>query len=130
MEPANLKSNSPDDDLEAWLHAHAAGPTLPDDGFSRRVLAALPSLSPRPASSSLRWGLCLAGALAGGAMAFLSARQNPGAPQNLPDLLQSLIAASVSLSDPSVGSALAVTVVSLAFVYWREIRAKLIRARL
>ncbi len=28
--------------LEAWLRANAAQPPLPDDGFSQRVLAALP----------------------------------------------------------------------------------------
>ena len=49
MEPANL--NSPPDDarLEAWLREDAGAP-LPDDGFSARVVAALP---PRPRATSV-----------------------------------------------------------------------------
>jgi hypothetical protein len=51
MEPIDL--NSPDHALEAILRKNAAAP-LPDDGFSARVLAALP---PRKKSSTgAYWG--------------------------------------------------------------------------
>ena len=43
MEPADLNSPSPDDArLDAWLRDSSALPPLPDNGFSRRVVAALP----------------------------------------------------------------------------------------
>ena len=50
MEPHDLKSTPPDDAaLETWLRANAALPPLPDHGFSRQVLAALPPPTRRAA---------------------------------------------------------------------------------
>lgn len=65
MEPDDLNSLSPDDaKLEAWLRANASLPRLPDDGFSCRVLAALPPVS-RKARVSERRRVVLCGAAVG-----------------------------------------------------------------
>lgn len=67
MEPANLTPTPEDEQLETLLRR--VEPPLPDDGFSVRVLAALPPVE--PASSGIgAWlnvqtALVLAGALAG-----------------------------------------------------------------
>ena len=43
MEPTDLNPKSSDDEqIDSWLRASSAVPPLPDDGFSARVLAALP----------------------------------------------------------------------------------------
>jgi len=68
MESANLTPLPPDrDPVDAWLSVKAPIAPLPDDGFSVRVLAALPP------PNALLWRrpvLCLAGALAGLAFAW------------------------------------------------------------
>ena len=128
MEPANLRANSSDDEqLEAWLRAQSAVPPLRDDGFSQRVLTALPpatASAPAQGRSALRAWLCLAAALAGGVMVFSSRSESSGVAEKFAALLPSLQGAATSFSDPSVGVALIVTVASLAFVYWREIARK------
>lgn len=67
MEPSDLNSTSSDD---VRLHhlLREACPELPDDGFSLRVLAALPARrrTPRPSARLVAIGL---GALLGGAFA-------------------------------------------------------------
>jgi hypothetical protein len=69
MEPAKLTpSPCPPDAVETWLRAHAAPAPLADDGFSARVLAALP-----PPWTTFSWRrplLCTAGALSGLAVAW------------------------------------------------------------
>ena len=65
MESPDLnRSFSGDADLEAWLRRGT--PALPDDGFSTRVMAALPP----PRRSSLRPLLCTAAGMLGLAIAF------------------------------------------------------------
>ena len=69
MEPANLNPSPPPPDdapLETWLRSSAARPPLPDDGFTARVLGALPP-APAPAANRRR-ALVLAGTLAGAAV--------------------------------------------------------------
>ena len=70
MEPANLNpDSSPEADLETRLRAAIAGPALSDDGFSGRVLAALPEPKSRRPE---QWIIPAAGALAG--LIFVLAR--------------------------------------------------------
>ncbi|MBI2518495.1 MAG: hypothetical protein HYV95_16570 [Opitutae bacterium] len=115
MEPDDLKSAPPDDPaLDAWLRANASLPPLPDDGFSQRVLTALPS-APR---SARRLWLCAAGALAGTGVASFKLLQAGG----LPALAQSLHAAAGQLATPTVGLALGVSLISLAYVFWSDLR--------
>lgn len=91
MEPNDLKSTPPDDaQLEAWLRAGAMLPPLPDDGFSRRVVAALPPPSPR---FPPRVWVCGAGALLGvGVMVIAAVTSPPATAFNpaVPDLLEAL----------------------------------------
>ena len=69
MEPANLTPLPPDrDPLEAWLSAKAPVAPLPDEGFTARVLAALP-----PPQGSFPWHRLLlytTGTLSGLAVAW------------------------------------------------------------
>ena len=126
MEPSDLKSSSPDDaQLEAWLRSRSAVPPVADEGFSARVLAALPPPAPRRVSSSLRGWLCLAGALIGAGVAWQSGWRHPDAAWEFADLLPNLQAVISPLSDPNVLLAVVVAGMSLAFVYWRELRTKL-----
>jgi hypothetical protein len=67
MEPTNLKPPSPpDDQIEAWLRTSSQLPPLPDDGFSARVVAALPARR-----QNRRAWLCVAGAVVGVVIAAL-----------------------------------------------------------
>ena len=71
MEPNDLNSLPPDEaQLDAWLRASTTQPPLPDDGFSQRVLSALPPPA-RPDSVRRLW-FCVAGALIGGGVAIVS----------------------------------------------------------
>ena len=117
MEPNRL--NSPDSDdpqLDAWLRANTPLPPLADDGFSRRVLAALPAREPR--RSPLRLAACVVGAVAGTALVLLQA----GSPADLP-AADSLFVRLVDLvANPAVGLAVGTTLASLGYVYWSELR--------
>lgn len=122
MEPNDLKSPTPPDDahLEAWLRTHAALPALPDDGFSPRVLTALPAPA-RHSRVSPRLLAILLGAAAGVALAafkFLAAAPLEFSP--LP-IGSEATAALAQLVDPKLLMAVAVTVVTLAFVFWRDV---------
>ncbi len=55
MEPANLNSPTPDDEKLAQFLRSTEGEQLPDDGFSARVLAALPPPRPAPLFSTREW---------------------------------------------------------------------------
>jgi hypothetical protein len=76
MEPNDLKSPAPDDALEAWLRTSSSLPPLPDDGFSRRVLAALP---PPASRLSRRTWFCAGGALIGAVITVIGAATTPTA---------------------------------------------------
>ena len=63
MEPTNLTPLPSDrDPLEAWLSAKAPVAPLPDEGFTARVLAALPE--PDVTLNLLAWELTVAAAVA------------------------------------------------------------------
>ncbi|MFO1451412.1 MAG: hypothetical protein U1F61_24845 [Opitutaceae bacterium] len=121
MEPADLKSPSPDDaSFEAWYRAHATRPPVPNHGFTGRVLAALPP--PRKSVSSQRGRFCLAGALLGGAVAWsgglLEALGNPGI-----EVEQAGVWSPAA--SPGLGLALGLVVVSLLYVYRDFLRRRI-----
>lgn len=130
MEPTDLNSPRPGDaDLEAWLREHAAQPALPDDGFTPKVLSALPmvvrSAARRHAAQRRLW-FCLVGALAGLATGLLSSQDGPTAAATpdasaLPSLL---VAATGQLTTPAMALAAVVTAVSLLVVYWQELQPR------
>lgn len=121
MEPADLKSPSPDEaSFEAWYRAHAARPPVPNQGFTVRVLAALPP--PRKQASSQRGRFCLAGALLGGAIAWagglLEALGRPG-------LEVEQAGAWSPAASPGLGLALGLVVVSLLYVHRDLLRRRI-----
>lgn len=122
MEPNDLKPNPPPDDahLDGWLRANAALPPLPDDGFSRRVLTALPA----PARRSARLVVIALGAVVG--IGFAAIKFATGAPVEfyLPAVGPEFADTLVQLTDPRLHTALGVTVVTLAFVFWRDLRRR------
>src|SRR5215216_2846305 len=102
MEPTDLNSKSPDDaQIDASLRAGSAVSPLPDDGFSARVLAALPPARTR-LNSSLRAWLCAAGALIGGIVAASSSGTGPDASEQFASMIASVRTSLAPLADPSV----------------------------
>ena len=124
MEPIDLNSPAPDTEairLAALLRDAAA--QLPDDGFSARVLAALPP----PAAAPAR-GRRLAAALGATAgCVFVAWRglawSDVGAA--LARLALAVDHVAPALSPPQIFAALWVTAVSLIFAFWSELRRKL-----
>jgi hypothetical protein len=116
MEPANLTPLPPErDPLEAWLSAKASVAPLPDEGFTARVLAALP-----PPQSSFSWGRLLlyaTGALSGLAVAWW--RGGGGlSPAPISSWWSTVVAQTVSLlADPWWSLALAGAIVAAAVVF-------------
>jgi hypothetical protein len=125
MEPADLKPTPPDDGpIEAWLKAHATLAPLPDDGFSARVLAALPPPA-TPRKSRRRFALCLAGALAGFGWAWVKGVDTTGFSAGVDRLDQNIIALVIQLLDPRLGLALVITGFSLLAAHERLVRRRL-----
>ena len=121
MEPNDLKPTPPDDaQLEAWLRASAAQPSLPDDGFTQRVLTALPPPARQP--SARRMWFCTGGALVGIIVAALGALRSGSRPGNLPALGDTIIAVLTQLSVPAFGLALGITLLSLLFAFRDRLR--------
>jgi hypothetical protein len=121
MESNDLKSPAPDDaELEAWLRASAAPPPLPDEGFTLRVLTALPP--PAREQSAQRGWFCVGGALLGLAVAALGVLRTGGRPADLPALDDSILAALAQLSVPAFGLALGITLGSLWFAFSDRLR--------
>jgi hypothetical protein len=117
MEPADLNSSPERDDarLEAWLRQPTA--PLPDDGFSQRVLAALPPSAPAtvsvfvPAPARLNWrrlAVCTTGAIIGGIVAY-----SGKASFVLPSA--ALDSTVTALGDPTTLAALAITVAAVLY---------------
>ena len=119
MEPTNLTPLPSDrDPLEAWLSAKAPVAPLPDEGFTARVLAALP-----PPQGSFPWHRLLlytTGTLSGLAVAWWPAG---GAPNPVPisnwwSGVSTQIVTTVSLlGDPWWSLAFAGAIVAAAVVF-------------
>lgn len=123
MESHDLKSNRPPDDaqFEGWLRSAAPLPILPDDGFSQRVLAALPA-SRRRAGISPRALAIAVGALAGIGLATVTFATGARADFTLPATGIEFSDTLAQLADPKLHIALGITVVSLGFVFLRDLR--------
>jgi hypothetical protein len=119
MEPANLTPLPPDrDPLEAWLSAKAPVAPLPDEGFTARVLAALP-----PPQRSFSWSRVLlyaGGTLGGLAVAWWRAG---GAPNPVPistwwnGVLTQIVSLLSFLSDPWWSLTFTAAIVAAAVVF-------------
>ena len=124
MEPNDLKSLPPDDaQLEAWLRANSSLPTLPDDGFAQRVLTALPAPA-RRSRVSPRLLVIFVGAAAGAALAAFKFFTATPVEFNLPSIGPEATDALAHLIDPKLHTALGVTAVTLAYVFWRDLRRR------
>lgn len=126
MESPKLTPDSPDDArIEAWLRMNSAAEPLADDGFSARVLAALP---PPPAIESRRrrtW-LCIVGAVGGAVLTAVQGSKWSEAAGQFTGLTTEFRAAFTPLADPSLALGLGLAAVTLAFVYRSELRARLV----
>jgi hypothetical protein len=127
MESSNLNPSDPDEEARLESLLRNAAPKLLDDGFSARVMAVLP---PARTTASFPWqraGLCIGGALVGGAVvAFALGKQGPSATSaEIASALQNLGTALAPLDQSTVALGVGMVLVSLVFVYWRELSAKL-----
>jgi len=127
MESSDLNPHPRDDvRLEAWLRTGAGQPPLPDDGFSARVMAALPSAAPAPAPARVSqrriFVLCAVGAAIGGVITFAGSID----PAAFTTPLAALGDAVTRLAGETVSTTGALVVIgtlgSLAIAYWRELR--------
>ncbi len=120
MESTDLKNDSPDDaQLDAWLHNNAAAAPLRDDGFSHRVLAALPAAAAQ--SAGRRRLFCLIGALAGTTVALLAGGDWSGAPDNLAAAAPPLVYALSQVNHPAALCALAIASASVLYALRRSL---------
>lgn len=121
MESADLNSSDPESvALERLLRAPA--PLLPDDGFSSRVLTALPPARRRFVQKTL---VCCGGALAGVACASLQGL-TWGDWQSVPQQTLALILSAIPrLTDPRFALALVATFLSLLFAFRHELKRRL-----
>jgi hypothetical protein len=130
MEPTNLSSSSPDpqDDarLDAWMRQ--SPPPLPDDGFSQRVLAALPHPRSSASYASQRTLIVVAGGLLGAGVAWrqlATANDLSGTAVRIQNSVEEIRSAFVqsgtSLSEPTLSLAITVTVFSLLFAFRRNL---------
>jgi hypothetical protein len=120
MEPTDLNSSAPDDArLEAWYRANLSAAPLPDDGFTRRVLVALPNSSRHVARGRLWY--CLAGAALGTVVAALGMASSQSVSAGFSALGADVGAALVRLNRPEVGCAVVITLGSL----WLAFRPRL-----
>ena len=127
MEPNNLNFPPPDDvQLEAWLRTSASLPPLPGDGFTSRVVATLPV--PVARRSTQRLWVCAAGAFVGLVVAALKISTAPDLELSVPALTPDATRSLEQLSDPMLAIAVAITVASLTYVFWSDLR-RLIQIR-
>lgn len=130
MEPSDLTSSSPEDARIAdLLRRHH--PALPDDGFSRRVLAALPD-ERNPSSSRSRWIVCAIGAAVGLAVAAGAARSPEAWTAASGQLRIALSTTSGRLAETSpetpIGLALALVVTAASWLFaFRPRRSRILR---
>jgi hypothetical protein len=112
MESTNLNSASEDDRLKSLLQAHSPG--LPDDGFSHRVMAALPR--PRRRVSPHVW-LYLFGGVAGAVFAGLRGAAWSELTATTVEFESAFAPILAILSDPWLALAFTTTAVSLLVAY-------------
>ena len=111
MESEPLNTNQSEEDrLDAWLRSDAAVP-LPDDGFSSRVLAALPPRRARAPAGRL-WMLPAAGFVAG--LALVIARGGASTGIDVSPIAGLMTDVGSALPRSSLGLALVVIVAVLA----------------
>jgi hypothetical protein len=122
----NTQPTSPEDPLEALLCKNQE--PLADDGFSARILAALPSPAPKPHKyPNRRVVVCSLGAITG----LIWAVTTSGLPHasELTTFRSAVISSTKALlnllSDPSILALSALILASLAIAFAREIMAKL-----
>lgn len=120
-----------DAELEAWLKANARVAPLADDGFSDRVMAAIPTSTrargrARFTSPNGRLILCSAGAILGfSAVALLAGPMvvsDLGPYSFLQTIGLSLMACCEHMSNPIVEVALFAALSSFGVIYWSEVR--------
>lgn len=126
MEPANIKSVPPDDaQLEAWYRTNISSPSLPDDGFSRKVLAALPP--PARSRRAKRQIFILTGLVVGAAVALVGAMfASAGSiPNDLSAFEFQFTNACYQIATPAFGWALGVTLLSLVIAFPQQLLRRL-----
>ena len=123
MEPGNVNSSANDDRRIEALLRDAVTP-LPDDGFSARVMAALPGAEKQPATRR-RLAFCLAGAMCGCAFALWRGVSVPELEAAYSRFAPSLMNAASPLADPVLATALMVAALSLLFAFRAELRDRL-----
>jgi hypothetical protein len=125
MESNDLKSSPAPDDaaFETWLRTNAALSPLADEGFSRRVLVALPPARRRTPRRAL-----VALAAIGGVIALVAAVVAIGRePAGLLAFNNNLVDAVNQLLSPAGSGALALTIGSLWYAFrdrWRPVWLK------
>lgn len=124
MEPAEL--NPPEDDprLEAWLRQPVA--KLADDGFSARVIAALPPAREPRRVRGFRPLVCAIGALVGAGVARFGLDSSTWTENWIP-LETSLAPLRATLTDPASLPTLAVTAVALLYALRPDVLTRLRR---
>ncbi len=112
MEPANLNSPTQDDEKLVQFLRATEGEQLPDDGFSARVLAALPPPRPAPLFSTREW---LLGGFALGLVLLLAPHSLPADLATLTNSAGESVSALLAglLEEPAALVVLAVTVGTL-----------------
>lgn len=103
-----------DDRLDRLLRADAAREAIPDDGFTARVMAALP---PAPASVPRDWltpALVAGSAALGSALAVAFAPEGTGLLQGYVDLVHQRAGTPAAITSLAVMGALALSVLVLA----------------
>ncbi len=119
MESTDLKNELPDDaQFDAWYRTHLATPLLRDDGFSGRVLAALPT-SERNSARKRRW-YCIGGGVSGTVIALISLTTSGSLPPDLPAFRPDLADSLAKLTTPAFFLALSTAILSL----WVAFRPK------
>lgn len=114
MEPANLTPTPDRDDARLAALLGEPARALPDDGFSARVLAALPPPTRVPTRRS-RVSWCVAAAGLGTFVALAGAAPWADLRESWSPVLSALAPVSASFSDPDVLAALVVALASVIY---------------
>lgn len=128
MESRDLNNDHDEARLEAWLRDGASSqPPLPDNGFSARVMAALPPAAPVPAHGRVRprrvFVLCGLGAVAGALVTFAGPVTSHDYAAPLAALGEAVTRLTEETASGSGALVLAGIIGSLAIAYWRELRS-------